>query len=167
MASDLRRRRQRTGLGDPARIAALARRRRASSLAGPHSIHLTNKRMFARGCLPWKNRHEYLHGRRRHADFQPRKGITCLELLTSEHGVDIRRIPLEKMTADQMTAYEFTMKKPRASCPARTRFWLQKPEAYGSDGALGCLLPRSFIAIQSRNRDCHKPDQRSVVSGLL
>jgi len=65
-----------------------------------------------------------------------------------------------------MTAYEFTMKKPRATCPARQDL-VQNPKLMEVMVPLGALLPRSFIAIQSRNRDCHKPDQRSVVSGLL
>src|ERR1700733_3431965 len=42
-----------------------------------------------------------------------------------------------------------------------------KSQAHGSNGASGGLLPGSFIAVESGDRDCHKPDQWSVVSGLL
>ena len=60
-------------------VISLKPRVSAASLEGverlhwrPHSIHLTNKRMSL-GVSTVENTHEYLYGRRRHADFQPGK----------------------------------------------------------------------------------------------
>jgi 4-carboxymuconolactone decarboxylase len=75
------------------------------------------------GVSTVENTHEYLHGRRRHADFQPRKYHMSG---TSDFGTWGRytEIPLEKMTADQKTAYEFTMKN-RGQVPGPYKIWLQ------------------------------------------
>jgi 4-carboxymuconolactone decarboxylase len=59
-----------------------------------------------------------------------------------------RELPLEKMTVDQKRAYEFTMKE-RGQVPGPYKIFLQNPKLIEVNGALGCVLPRSLIAVQS------------------
>jgi hypothetical protein len=66
-----------------------------------------------------------------------------------------KEIPLDKMTPDQKRIYQLTVKE-RGQVPGPYKICLQKS-----------LRPRSFLFIQGGYRDCHKPDKRSVVGGLL
>ena len=69
---------------------------------------------------------------------------------TSDFGTFGRycELPLEKMTADQKRAYEFTMKE-RGQVPGPYKIFLQNPKLIEVMVPFGRLLPRSLIAVQS------------------